>query len=91
MQAKVDIMQHRVKMFIELFTQVFKKGLPFFWEEGGKLLSQVDYHAQLVRCKLENKKFEYMHQSLSGKTVVETLFEDFENFYTCRATCAQLP
>ena len=29
-QAKIDIMQPHVKIFIELFTPVFKKGLPFF-------------------------------------------------------------
>ena len=51
-------MQHQVKMFIELFTPVFKKGLPFFWEESGKLFSQAEYHAQLVRCILNHKKFE---------------------------------
>ena len=29
-QAKIDIMQHQVKMFIDLFTLVFKMGLPLF-------------------------------------------------------------
>ena len=29
-QAKIDIMQHQVKMFIELFTPLFKMGLLFF-------------------------------------------------------------
>ena len=38
--AKIDIMQHQVKMFIELFTHVFKKGFPFIWEESGKMFSQ---------------------------------------------------
>ena len=29
-QAKIDIMEHQVKMFIELFTPLFKTGLPCF-------------------------------------------------------------
>ena len=41
-QAKIDIMQHQVKMFIESFTPLFRMGLPSFWEENGKLLSQVE-------------------------------------------------
>ena len=31
--TKTDIMHHEVKLFIDLFTPLFKKGLPFFWEE----------------------------------------------------------
>ena len=30
-QAKVDILAHRVKLFIEMFDLLFNKGLPFFW------------------------------------------------------------
>ena len=84
-------MQHQIKMFIELFTPVFKKGLPLFQEENGKPLSQEEYHAQLVRYKLDCKKFEDMQQSLFVKTIVEQLSKDFEIFNTFRATCAQLP
>ena len=39
-QANIDIMNHQIKFFIELFTPLFKKGLSFFWEEKGKTLSQ---------------------------------------------------
>ena len=46
--AKIDIMNHQIKFFIDLFSPLFKKGLPFFWEEKGKMLSQIEYHAQLV-------------------------------------------
>ena len=73
-------------MFIELLTPVFKMGLPFFWEENGRILSQVEYHAQLVRCRLNHKKFEYMQQSLCGKTIVDKLSKYFETLNTFRAT-----
>ena len=65
-------------------------GLPFFWEEKGRLLSHVEYHAQLVRCRLDHKNFEDMEQSLFGKIIIEKLPKDFEIFHTFRATCAQL-
>ena len=29
-QAKVDILAHQVKLFIDMFDPLFKKGLPFF-------------------------------------------------------------
>ena len=90
-QAKIDIMQHQVKMFIGLCKPLFQKGLPSFWEENGKLLSQVEYHAQLVKCKLDHRKVEDMQQSLSRKTIVEKLSEDFEIINAFRATCAQFP
>ena len=53
-------------------------GLPSFWEENGKLLSQVEYQAQLVICRLDHGKFEDMHQSLSWKTIIEKLSVEFE-------------
>ena len=39
-QAKIDIMTHQVKLFIELFTPLFKKGFSFFWEEKGGMFSR---------------------------------------------------
>ena len=51
----------------------------------------MEYHAQLVKCRLDHKKFEDMQQYLSGKTIVEKLSKDFEIINTFRATCAQLP
>ena len=34
-QTKIDIMNHRIKEFIKLFSPLFKRGLPLFWEEKG--------------------------------------------------------
>ena len=48
-QAKIDIMQHQVKIFKGSFVSLFQKGFPSFWEEYGKLLSQVEYQALLVK------------------------------------------
>ena len=44
-QAKIDVMHRQIKEFIELFNPLFKRGLPFFWEEkagiiGGSLAGQ---------------------------------------------------
>ena len=41
-QAKIDIMNHQVNIFKGSFVTRFHKGLPSFWEENGKLLSQVE-------------------------------------------------
>ena len=42
--AKIDIMNHQVQLFIDLFTSLLKNGLPFFWEEKGRMFSQTEYH-----------------------------------------------
>ena len=42
-QAKIDIMTHQVKLFMDMFDPLFKKGLPFFWEDKDNMLSQKEY------------------------------------------------
>ena len=39
-EAKIDIISHEVKTFIEIFNPLVKMGLPLFWEEKGGILSQ---------------------------------------------------
>ena len=39
--AKIDIMQHQVKIFKGSFVSLFQKGFPSVWEEDGNVLSQV--------------------------------------------------
>ena len=56
-QEKIDIMTHQVKMFTERFMQLFKRGLPFFWEEKGSMFYKKEYHDRLVSCKLDHRKF----------------------------------
>ena len=41
--AKIGIIEHKVKEVIRLFKPLVYKGIPFFWEEKGPLLSQKDY------------------------------------------------
>ena len=38
-QAKIDIIDHKVKEVIELFKPLVRRGIPFFWEEMGPLLT----------------------------------------------------
>ena len=42
-QAKIGIIEHKVKEVIRLFKPLVDRGIPFFWEEKGPLLSQKDY------------------------------------------------
>ena len=59
-QAKIDIMNHQIKEFIELFSPLFKRGLPLFWEEKGGMWSQKDYNDRLISCRSDHKQFEDM-------------------------------
>ena len=38
---KIDIMQHQINIFKGLFVSIFQKGLLSFWEEDGKIMSQI--------------------------------------------------
>ena len=87
-QAKIDIMHYKVKVFKGSFVSLFQKGFPSFWEEYGRLFSQVEYQALLVKCRLDHKKFEDMNQSLLEKNVVDKLAVDFEIINTFRVACS---
>ena len=38
-QAKIELTEHKLWEVIKLFRPLMSKGLPFFWEEMGPLLS----------------------------------------------------
>ena len=59
-QAKADQMLQQVKYSKYLFTDLFQKGLPYICDEDGKLISQYEYEAMLVKDRLDHKKFEDM-------------------------------
>ena len=59
-QAKVDIISHKVKDVINLFIPLVSMGIPFFWEEKGPLLSQKEYLDKLVNCRSYHSKFKDM-------------------------------
>ena len=65
-QAKMDIINHRVKEVISLFNPLVNKGIPFFWEEKGPLLTQEKYLEKLVHRGSDHKKFEDMQHALSS-------------------------
>ena len=59
-KAKFDIIIHKDKEVTKLFTPLVSRGIIFFWEEMGPLLSQKEYLDKLVNCRLDHSKFEYM-------------------------------
>ena len=90
-QAKIDFIDLKVKEVIELFKPLVNKGIPFFWEEKGPLLSQKEYLDKLVNCKSDHSKFEYMQQALSGRVVFDKLAEEFELLFDFKVSCAKVP
>ena len=49
-QAKIEVIEHKVKEVIRLLKPLVGRGIPFFWEEKGPLLSQKEYREHLVHC-----------------------------------------
>ena len=64
-QAKYDNMLQQVKSFKDLFTKLYRKGIPSFWNEDGKLISQSEYQDLLVKTRLDHRIIEYLTQSLT--------------------------
>ena len=78
-QAKIDVIHHQIKGFIELFNPLFKRGLPFFLDEKGGMWSQKEYNDRLINCILYHRQFDDMQQqSLSVKTVIDKLAIDLK-------------
>ena len=62
LQAKIEVIEHKVKEVIRLFKPLVGRGIHFFWEEKGPLLSQKEYRECLVHFRLNNNKFGDMQQ-----------------------------
>ena len=39
-EAKIYIMMHEIKVFIEMFNPLVKMGLPLFWKEKGNIVTE---------------------------------------------------
>ena len=76
-QAKMDIINHRVKEVIGLFTPLVNKEIPFFWEEKWPLLTQEEYLEKLVHRRSDHSEFEDMQHTLSGPIVFNKLAGEF--------------
>ena len=90
-REKIEFIKQKVLEVIKLFKTLVSRGIPFFWEEKGPLLSQKEYWECLVHFLLDNNKFGYMQQSLSGKIIFDKLTSDFELLFDFKATCAEVP
>ena len=84
-------MLHQVKNFEASFVPLFQIGLPSFWEDYGRLVSQSKYQTLLVKSILEHRKFEDMTQSLYWKFIIDKMEVDFELVNMFRTIGAQLP
>ena len=90
-QAKIELIEHKIQEVIKLSKPLTSKGLPFFWEEMGPLLSQKDYKECLVNCRSNHNKFEDMQQALSGKSIFDKLVDDFELWFDLKAMYCKVP
>ena len=77
-QDKADEMTSRINDFRHAFKELFEDGLPSFWDEEGRLLSQEHYHSLLVQICMDHSKFDDLVKGWTGKVIVDKLTEDFE-------------
>ena len=90
-QAKIGIIEHKVKEVIRLFKPLVDRGIPFFWEEKGPLLSQKEYLERLVSCWSDNNNFWDMERSLLGRSVFDRVASEFEQLFDFKAAYFKAP
>ena len=90
-QAKIDIIDHKVQEVIKLFKPLVSMGIPFFWEEMGPLLTQEEYLERLILYRAHHNKFGDMQHALSGPILFEKLAGAFELLADYKATCTTVP
>ena len=84
-------MHNEIKKLIQLFNPLFKRGIPFFQEEKGGMLSQKEYNDRLISCRVEHRQFDdTQHQFFLGKAVIDKLDGDFEMLFEFKAMCTKL-
>ena len=54
------------------------------------MLTQKEYKDKLIECRLDHTNFVDLHQSLSGKTIVDKLVDEFEIIFSFKEECALL-
>jgi FtsZ-binding cell division protein ZapB len=90
-QTKAEQMEQSVQDFKDLFSQLFNKGLPSFWDGRGNLISQEEYNVLLTQVRMDHSKFEDLEEGLKGVTIVDKLMNDFEVLSQFRTIRSGLP
>ena len=77
-QGKANQMIQSVQSFKNMFSQLFQKGIPSFWDDKEKLIPQEEYQNMSIEVHMDYYKFEYLYQGLKGQIVVDKITYDFE-------------
>jgi FtsZ-binding cell division protein ZapB len=90
-RSKAEKIEQNVQSFKDLFSQLFKRGLPSFWNNNGKMVSQEKYNVLLTQARMDHSKFEDLEKGLKGNTIVDKLTNDFEILSQFRTIKSCLP
>ena len=59
-------MQKEVQCFKGTFKDLFKKGIPSFWDGNGKIILREKYDSLLKVIRTDHAKFQDMEKNLKG-------------------------
>ena len=76
---------------INLSKPLVNRGIPFFWEEKGPLLTQEEYLERLILRRVDHIKFGDMQHVLLVPIAFDKLAGAFELLADFKATCATVP
>ena len=90
-QAKIDTIDHKIEEVIKLFKPLVNRGIPFFWEEKGPLLTQEEYLERLILRRVDHNKIGDIQNALLGPIVFDKLARAFELLVDFKSTCTTVP
>ena len=81
---KANFLVQRSKDFKTLFEDLFKLGLPFFWNEDGDVLSDVAYLTKLQERAKDTSDIDQLSSILRGEDLQDILSKDFTILHQLR-------
>ena len=81
---KENFLVQRSKDFKFLFEDLFKIGLPLFWNEDGEVLSDVAYLTKLEERAKDTYNIDQLSSIIRGKDLQEIMSKDFTILHQLR-------
>lgn len=75
--AKANFMLGKIADLKLLFKDIFRHGLPNFWNEQGLFLSEEEYHIKLSKRKNDTSKVDNIMKNIKGQDIFDVLDKDF--------------
>ena len=89
--SKSNFLKVRAEVFQNMFKNVFKEGLPSFWDGEGTVIAENEYLSKLQEKKNDTTLIDKLDQFIKGRDIFEVLDRELFLFYETRKIIISLP